>query len=246
MEARGNSEPRIPVICLDPSAPGAFGVFNPNDWEKDSKAVVLSCSTEFSVLQYGATRIAEMCRSPKDRCQIHFETLKSQWETSTWDLAELIYYAQAPGLHVLIEAFFSGLKSLLDLIVQLLSTEEIVSVKLHGFHRVKSLYGGTVLNALDNNVSASKKHIARSLKDLIGEHKRLWIDEVIKSRDLLVHPTRGIHQLMFEIQLENRDGTLVYKDALPPCVGRQTISDYSAARIESMKQFAQVFLAALR
>ena len=247
MEAlSNNTEPPIPVICMDSSAVPAFQIFNPNDWNGVSRAVVLSCSTEFSVLQYGATRIAEMCHSPKDRCQPHFENLKGQWETSTWNLAKTVCYAQVPELHVLIEAFFSGMKSLLDLIVQLLSTEKVVGLTLDGFHRAGNIYGGTVLNALDRNACAGKKHIAKALKELITAHKQLWIDEVINSRDLLIHPTKGAHQLMFEIQLESHDGTLVYKDAVPPFVGNQTVDHYSAGQVDNMKQFARAFLARLR
>lgn len=247
MEAhRRNSEFRIPLILIDSSSVPAFQIFNPNAWEGDSRAVVQSCSTEFSVLQYEAIRIAEMCRSSKDQCQPHFENLKNQWGNSRWDLAKTICYGQVPELHMLIEGFFSGMKSLLDLIVQLLSTENVVACKLDGFHKTKDVYGGVVLNALDNNACSAKKHTANILKELIIEHKRLWIDEVITSRNLLIHPTKGVHQLMFEILVESNDGTLIFKDAVPPFVGEHRIDRYSAAQIDNIRRFVQEFLKRFR
>lgn len=246
MEPRRNNDQRIAVICVDPSAVAGFQVFNPNDWQGDSKAVVLSCSTELSILQYGVNGITEICRSPKERCQPHFENLKRQWGDPTRSLPKTICYAQVPELHVLIEAFFSGIKSLLDLIVQLLSTEKIVGTAVNGFHRAGPIYGGRVLNALGGNSCAGNKEIADRLKELVADHKQRWIDEVISSRDLLIHPTKGAHQLMFELRLAIRDGLLVYEDAVPPSVGDQTVDRYSAAQLENTKHFAQAFIAALR
>ncbi|KPJ65202.1 MAG: hypothetical protein AMJ43_11160 [Coxiella sp. DG_40] len=201
-ECSQNGESRIPVILLDQSAMPAFQIFNPNNWKGGSKAVVLSCSTEFSVLHYTVNRINEMCRSPKDRCQSHFDNLKQHCIDPIAILPKTVCYAQVPELHVLIEGFFSSIKSLLDLIVQLLSTEKIVGIKLDGFHRTKNIYGGTVLNALERNACSNKKEVAKALKGLIIKHKQLWIDEVIAARDILVHPLEGVHQLMFELRMK--------------------------------------------
>jgi hypothetical protein len=164
--------PRIPVICLDRSSVSAFSMFNPNDWLARSRSVVQSCSTELSVLEYGAERIDQMCSSREERTRPAFRTLTTQWAVAKWDLDRSIYFAEVPEMHASIEAFFSGLKSLLDLIVQLLSTEEVVGTRINGFHREGRVYGGRVLNALERNARSGKKPLAKSLLDLIPDHKQ--------------------------------------------------------------------------
>ena len=167
--------PRIPVICLARSSVSAFSIFNPNNWLARSRSVVQSCATELSILEYGAERIAQMCAYREELTRPLFETLKRNWAEAKWDLDRSIYFAEVPEMHVSIEAFFAGLKSLLDLIVQLLSTEEVVGTRIDGFHRTGTVYGGKVLNALKQNVKAGKKPLARSLLDLIADHKEHWI-----------------------------------------------------------------------
>lgn len=163
-----------------------------------------------------------------------------------WDLDRSIYFAEVPEMHVSIEAFFAGLKSLLDLIVQLLSTEEVVGTRINGFHREGKVYGGRVLNALERNARAGKKPLAKSLLDLITDHKKRWIDQVISSRDSLIHPPNGAHQVMFEIKLEEHDGEVVLSDVLPPSIGDLTITQHCATQLVNMKQLAREFLERLR
>lgn len=205
-----------------------------------------SCATELAMLQYSANRIGANCLSAKDLGRPHFENLRRQWQTSPWDLAHTVLHGQVPELHLLTEGFFAGLKSLLDLNSQLISTEGVVGVSLDGFHRKKDVYGGAIVNALNRNAKHEKKRVATAIKELITEHKKLWIDDVIGTRDLLVHPSRGAHQLMFRLQVENRDGLLVYEDAVPPHIEGVQISDYAAARVENVKGFSSSLLTELR
>ena len=155
-----NNKNRIPIICLAPSSVAAFNIFNPNDWTGENKAIIQSCSTELSVLHYELNSIAKMCSNPEKQCISHFENLKRSWKKPNDTLHKTVCYAQVPEIHVFIKAFFASLKSLLDLVVQLLPAERIINTKLDGFHRKKGNYGATVLNALSNNVSDGKKQIA--------------------------------------------------------------------------------------
>jgi hypothetical protein len=246
MDSNSMNDLRIPLICLDPVSVPSFIIFNSNDWVGESKTIVQSCATEYSVLQHGVSRIATMCLSGKELCQPHFDNLEGHWRKQPWDLEKLAYYGQIPELHMLIEAFFSGLKSLLDLIVQLISTEGIVGSRLHGFHRVGATYGGNVLNSLKSNVCTGREQTAQDIRAFIEEQKKLWIDEVISARNQLVHPSRGTHQLMFYIELENQIGNLIYKDAVPPFVGDKRIDVYSAMKVEDVKKFALTFLGKFR
>lgn len=187
-----------------------------------------------------------MCSTPEKRCLSHFENLKRSWKNAGGSLHKAVCYAQIPELHVFIKAFFASLKGLLDLIVQLLPAEKIVNAKLDGFHRKGDIYGATVINALANNVCAGKKQIAQAVSELIITHKDKWIDDVIRSRNLLIHATKGVHQLMFEMILESHEDTLIFKSAVPPSVGNQTIDHYAKSQVGNIEKFCRSFLASLR
>src|SRR5712692_1418343 len=105
-----NTEQIITAICADRSSMAAYQVLNPNEWERDSRAVVQACATEYSMLIYGTEQIAEICSSAKERCRSHFLTLRQQWDVQPWDLSRIVYFGQLPELNMLIEAFFSGMK----------------------------------------------------------------------------------------------------------------------------------------
>jgi hypothetical protein len=237
---------RVSVVCVDASAVSAFRIFNPNDWQGASRGVVQSCATELSMLDYTAGQIAAICELANQRCEPYFETLKQQWRRSPWDLQRVVHFGQVPEIHLLIEGFFAGLKSLLDLDVQLLSTERIVGVGLDGFHRDRTVYGGVVLNALERNARSQRKSTAAEVAKLVREHKTIWIDKAIEARDLLVHPTRGQQQLMFELRLGVQEGVLDPRDAVPPHVGSVPIEQYARARLENIREFSIALLAQLR
>jgi len=240
------SDPRIPVICVDPSSVPSLTIFNPNNWIGESKAIVQSCATVYSVLQHGVKRIADVCLSSNRLCQPHIDNLVAQWKQKPWDLSKAICYGQVPELHMLIEAFFSGIKSFLDLAVQLISTEGIVGSRLQGFHQVGSTYGGNVLNSLERNVRKGREQDAQRIRAFISEQKELWIDEVIESRHQLIHPSGGIHQLMFRFELEDREGDLVCREVVPPFVGESQIDVYSARRMQNLRDFALRFIDILK
>lgn len=183
-----SSDIRATVICADAHATKGFATFNPNEWSGESRGVVQSCASEIGVHFYTTDRIASMCESGGQLCASQFAQLQEQWRVGPWDLAAGRYFVQVPDLHVLIQAFFAGLKSILDLLVQLLSTEGVVRVKGDGFHRKGTNFGGAVLNVLEHNALKGREDLARVLHALLVREKAAWIDQGIRARDLLVHP----------------------------------------------------------
>src|SRR3989304_5577756 len=194
------AQPRIPVICVDPSSVAGAELFDPNSWFGHSKGVVQSCWTEYSVLHHCVGQLSAMCGNADKLCAKNVETLQQQWQPAKFDLGKVECFAQQPDLHIRIEAFFSGVKSLLDLIVQLLATEKVVAAPIDGFHRDGDVYGGRVLKTLRNKGTKEKKELAAKVDAFISEHKEAWIDRVIAARDQLVHPAKGMHQLMFHLE----------------------------------------------
>ena len=237
---------RIPVICADPSTVVGAEIFNPNAWSPDSKGLVHSCLAEFSVLHHCVGQIASMCKEPERLCQRQIETLQQQWATAKFDLGKVMLLGEQPDLHIRIEAFFSGVKSLLDLLVQLLSSEKIVATAIHGFHRERSVYGGSVLKALQNNVPRERKELAAKIEALLVDHKGNWIDQVISARDLLIHPKRGMPQVMLHFDCEEKNGTLVCTRINPPEIDSIPIDQYAQRTLEHAKAFASAFVALLQ
>ncbi|MCH9006244.1 MAG: hypothetical protein IH838_13275 [Proteobacteria bacterium] len=242
MAANPNPEPRIPVVCVDECAVAGAELFDPNSWPVSTKRLIQSCSTEYAVLHHCVTQLVAMCDEREEVCQKHVTTIHEQWSTQKFDLQKVTIYGQHPDLHIRIKAFFSGIKSLLDLLVQVLSTEKIVSAKLHGFHRVQANYGGTVLNALENNAPDTKKEVAANIHALISEHKKEWIDEAIIARDQLVHPEKGMHQLMFHLEFSEEDGKLVCQKINAPAIEAESIDTYTQRILELVQSFTSSFI----
>lgn len=245
MATAAESNSSIPVICVDASSVAGAGIFNPNSWSGGSKGLIQSCWTEYSVLRHCVTQLSDMCDGADKLCAKNVETLQQQWRMAKFDLQKLAFFAQQPDLHIRIEAFFSGVKTFLDLIVQLLSTEKIVAATVDGFHRDQSGYGGRVLNALRNNAVKTRKDAAAKLDALISEHKRSWIDQVIFARNQLIHPEKGIHQLMLTLELSEKDGRLMLMKAHPPEIDSRPIQQFAQDTLKELTSFSESFLALL-
>ena len=237
---------RIPVICISPSSVVGADIFNPNSWSTDSKGIIQSCWAEISVLHHCIGQIVVMCEKPEQYCQPQIETLQEQWAAAKFNLGKMVLLGEQPDLHMRIKAFFSGVKSLLDLMVQLLSSEKIVRGSIHGFHSVKNVYGGSVLNALQRKVPEDRKELVGKIEALINEHKAEWIDQVISARDQLVHPRQGMHQLMFQFECAEKDGKLVCVQINPPAIGAIPIDRDVQQTFDHARTFASAFIALLQ
>ena len=246
MAKPASTDGRIPVILVDSSTVVGADIFNPNLWFGYSKGIVQSCWTEYSVLHHCVRQVTKNCDEIDRHCQTHIATLQQQWAAAKFDLGRVVIYAQHPDLHMGIQAFFSGVKSLLDLLVQLLSSEKIVTVGINGFHRTTNVYGGTVLNALQNNTPTNWKALSAKVAALVSEHKTSWIDQAISARDQLVHPERGIHQLMMRLDCVEQQGGLACVQVNPPDIDSVPISQYAQRVLGQASGFASAYLALVK
>ena len=246
MTTKMKIEKKIPVICAEPSLRFGAEIFNPNLWNVPSKSIVHSCWSEYSVLHYCSKQISSMCKKPESLCKKHIMTLQEQWKITKYDLDRLIFFALQPDLHIRIQAFFSGVKTLLDLFMQLLTSENVVGIVIDGFHRKGNVYGGKVLNALKKNVRADKRTEASNLETFILRHKNVWIDQVIQARDALVHPDGGMFQLMFNIVLFEKDGVLHCDEIRPPAINSKSIEVFANDTLDQIKEFSTNFFRILK
>ena len=242
----GTSTSRIPIICADRSTWESATIFNPNSWSGDSKGIIQSCWVEFSVLRFCAVQIQAICADREKLCQPQIAEILKQYQTAKFPIEKSIVLVEKPDLHLRIEAFFSGIKSLLDLIVGLLATEKIVNTAVHGFHRSNNVYGGTVINALQNNAVKSHKILANKIDKLLAKHKNDWIDQLISARDDLVHPKKGMFQLMFQLDFVEFDGSLRCTQIKAPTIGFTPIDQYAVRTLEQTTELVSAFLALLR
>jgi hypothetical protein len=244
--AAENKSDRIPVICADDATVAGAELFDPNDWTDKSKGIVYSCWSEFAVLHHSVGQIVDTCGKAEQLCGLQVKSIQAQWQAAPFDLEKVVILAPQPLLHMQIEAFLSGVKTLLDLIVQLLSAEKIVAGVVDGFHRAQNEYGGKVLNQLRRNATAAAKGKAEKVSGLIREHKATWIDQTIFARDQLIHPGRGMHQLMFQLAFAEKQGKLALDKILPPCVGAAPIQEFAPKVLASAEQFSKDFLSFVR
>jgi hypothetical protein len=82
----------------------------------------------------------------------------------------MVYFAEIPEVHLFIQVFLNSVKAFLDLIVQLIYTEEIVYKNIHGFHKKGNDPGGEILHIF--RTKQTNKKTAKHILGLIKEHKR--------------------------------------------------------------------------
>jgi hypothetical protein len=156
------------------------------------------------------------------------------------------FYVEIPTLHIHVEAFFSSVKSLLDLLAQLLTTQRLVNCDLNGYHKAGTKPGGRVLKVLEGNVPSGNKEQAGRMHAFLTEQGGAWINNAIAARDALTHPQLGTPQLMFTMILEERSGELILKEIRTPSVGEEPIDAYARRTLIKMKDFATEYLEVVR
>lgn len=200
----------------------------------------MSCWAELGLLFYCRDRIGEVCGKDRslDMCGVHIREIQSQWKKVRFPLEKMEYFAEVPDFHIQIEGFFAASKTLLDLLVQLVSSEGIVNGRVHGFHNK----GQRVLNMLERNVVKGKEQIAGSLTSLIREAKSGWIDQLIDIRDILIHPGLGYGQIMFRLSFQQEGKEIGCIAAIPPAIKDLSIDQVAIDTVEHLSDFSHEFV----
>jgi hypothetical protein len=241
MSGCGKTDTTIPVICLAPGAVGSYRIFNPNEWDGQSRAIVQTCAAVLGAASAAAQHIRDACARPVDRCERHLNTLAGSVDDPSV-LGKASMFGQDIELHNAVFAFVGNVKALLDLLVQLLSSEGVCNAQIHGFHDS----GSRVLNALCRNVAAEREPTAKRLAELVNCEKTSWIDEFISVRDDLIHPQRGSHVLMFGLEVIWAGGRPSLKDAHAPAVGDSSLDCFVDNALVRAREFAARFLRELK
>lgn len=240
-----NTEAKIPTILMHRSSAPAYSIFNPNDWSNKNKQIIELCAINYGLLTFTSETIKDVFASANVLCASSFKNLVSQWEMARWELSKCIYFVDVPQLHLSILSFLSSVKTFLDVLVQIIGTEGIVSSEIHGFHKKGKSVGGQLLQMLNNNARTANKDKARSLHKLIVKHKSLWIDDVVNNRDLLIHP-EGFLKIMFSLAVSEKDGHLSLDKILTPSLGNVTFDKYAHNTLSYVDIFSKDVLDCLR
>jgi hypothetical protein len=171
--------------------------------------------------------------------------LQSHWENSPWDITRGDYLVEIPEFHLNIQSYLATIKTFLDLIVQLISSEGIVNAPIHGFHKDNEIAGGRLISTLKNNARKEKKGTALKLLKFIEEQKTAWIDQAINVRDLLVHPEKGMSQVMFRLAISNTNGKLIHQ-VLQPSLADMQFDQYAQITLMQIEYFSKNFLEIIR
>ena len=232
------------VILVHSASMSAYNIFNANNWTGYSSAVVRSCAAQLGLLNYSLNKLNELYDISEKLCEPKFNDLKKQWNTATWRIEGADYFVEIPEIHLFIQAFLNSIKTFLDLIVQLISTEKIVSKKIHGFHKKGKNPGGETLHFLKNK--NTNKIVAEHIFKLIEEHKRRWIDDAVNARDSLVHPEMGLVQIMFRLEITVGNSDLELKDLKRPSINNINFDKYAETTYMQLTEFAKSFITILK
>jgi len=224
----------------------AYHIFNPNNWDGLSRSIVASCAAQFGLLQYAASCVPQVVSDCDDLCYARFSDLQEQWARSPWELRRGTYWVEVPEFHLYTQAYLSTVKTLLDLLAQLVTTEELVNKKVHGFHKKGQECGGQLLHILNTKALPTKGKVASHLCGLIEEHKRIWIDRAIDLRDTLIHLEKGLSQIMFALDVEVDRENLRLAGILHPQIGGQGLEEYAEQTTQHISRFCTEFLDGLK
>jgi hypothetical protein len=237
---------RVPIIILDQNSSFGHKLLQINDWQGDSKFIVQTCIAQLNLLNYAINNLNNYIDSgiPQKISEM-LTTLNQQWKHGKWPIDNCDIYLEIPPFHFMISGIFTTGKAILDLIVQLLRSENIVRADFDGFHKDKKIVGGRVLKMLKDNVSSDKKDISAKLIELITVEKNVWIDTFISARDLLTHPKLGMHQVMLKYTLLEKNDELQINDVIYPSINDIIIFEYANLLMTNISDFIIKFTKAI-
>lgn len=228
-------EPRIPTICVDRTAAQAHSLFNANEWSGESKPIILSCAAQYGLLLHALESLSGVFRNGVETCEARFGDLRLHWRTAPWELERGRYLVEVPTVHLYVQAFLATVKTLLDLLAQLTSTQGLAIKKVHGFHKKGQCIGGELLEILAMKAAPGREEAASELRRYLSEQKDIWIDELVRARDNMAHPQRGMYQVMWELGLVVAGGELKCRRVVAPHVNHQSFDEYARKTIGHVK-----------
>jgi hypothetical protein len=234
--------PKTPTILIYSTSKSAYSIFNSNAWEGNSKPIITSCGAQYSLLQYQVTKLPSLIRYSQEICEARFMELKNHWGKSPWDINRGDYLVEVPEFHLHVQSFLATIKTFLDLIVQLISTEGIVAKTVHGFHKKGKQVGGEVLQILETKARPEKSNTAGELFKLIDGQKTAWIDQAVNVRDILVHPVNGLAQVMFRLEIGQKKGELKLLKIIQPSLAGVQFDEYSHMTLMHIDNFSKSYV----
>ncbi len=206
----------------------ALSIFNPNEWRGNSRSIIEACSAQHGLLLHIKEGLKNAMQIGASVCQAAFEEFKIQWKSASWNVNVGCYLVEVPPVHLYIHGFLSTSKALLDLVVQLASSEGLVNKSVHGFHKKGKRIGGEFLDILSKKAAPGREKAASALSCYLLEQKSAWIDKLVNARDDMAHPERGMRQIMWELELVASGADIRCVRMVPPFLGGFCFDKYIA------------------
>lgn len=220
----------------------AHKLFEFNKWQADSKSVTQSCITQYGLINYTVISLDKVFNDLDNICQKRLLEYPFNLKEDKWDFARCAFFIENPIIHLYTQAFLAEVKTFLDLVIQLVCTEKVVSAGLNGFHEK----GERVLNVLTNNVVSGRNRSASRLIKLITDHKGIWIDQFIDFRDGLIHLPRGMMQIMVSVELEDINSKVSIKSVTRPSVNGMNFNDFAHLILNKLDLFTKEMISILK
>jgi hypothetical protein len=179
-------------------------------------------------------------------CGLRLQELQNQWRARPWQLDRSQYLVEVPTVHVLVQAYLSSAKTLLDFLAQLTTTEGVVGKVVHGFHKKGDDPGGQLLGFLKSRAAPGRRDQAERLRTYLAEQKDVWIDDLVCARDFLAHPKRRMAQIYWGIDLVEHEGTLTFKECFAPRIAGHPFHEFMASQTDVISAFARQYVRLVR
>lgn len=77
-------------------------------------------------------------------------------------------------------------------------------------------------------------------------HKTKWIDDVVNARDSLVHPAKGLLQVMFQLEIKPKGKEMTLVSIKKPSIGDLDFDQYAEKTFNHMSDFSKSFITVLK
>ncbi len=224
----------------------AHSIFNINNWTGTSRQIITSCIAQLGLLNYEVSRLPYVLKRSEEYCQLRFLELQKQWVSGSWNSDCCRYLVEFPEFHLYVQAYFSTIKTLLDFLAQLVSTEGIVRDQIHTFRKKNNDPGRKLINSLKGSACDGKLDTASKLVSFIEKQKEIWIDLAIELRDNLIHPRKGMYQITFALEIDASNENLELVTIVTPTVTGKDFHSYAHETLQQIKLFSKYFLGILK
>jgi len=74
------------------------------------------------------------------------------------------------------------------------------------------------------------------------KQKERWIDDAANARDSLVHPEKGLIQVMFQLEIEPKNSEIELTGIRKPSIGTTDFNQWAGETLKNLSAFSELFI----